>query len=98
MIRLFRAWRARRAHEARVRVARVLLRAPDDRHYVFDVWRLSFVNAAKVYQIMWQWLGRGWLEDGWEPEQTPGRPRRRWYRLTDNGMRALLDLVDSEPN
>lgn len=45
--------------------------------------------------MMGKFLDQGWVIDGWEPADSgiPGRPPRRYYTLTEEGVRALTDAV-----
>jgi DNA-binding PadR family transcriptional regulator len=76
-----------------MRIAKVLLDAPDQHHFVLDVYQQAHVRSAVVYSVLWRWLEYGWLEDGLEDG---GRGltllRRRWYRLTALGRTSLTEL------
>ncbi|WP_375390181.1 PadR family transcriptional regulator [uncultured Amnibacterium sp.] len=44
-----------------------------------------------LYPLLSRMLVSGWLEDEWEPpsEVETGRPARRYYRITELGLREL---------
>ncbi|MFZ3491944.1 PadR family transcriptional regulator [Streptomyces sp. 5.8] len=59
----------------------------------------AIAQAAKkptgsVYPILARLESAGWLESSWETsEQTPGVPRKRFYRLTPNGTAGVREVL-----
>jgi PadR family transcriptional regulator, regulatory protein PadR len=50
--------------------------------------------TGSVYPILARLERAGWLESYWESEQSDhGRPRRRLYSLTPDGLLAARDLL-----
>lgn len=53
------------------------------------------LGSGTVYPILDRLVQIGWIESSWEDEQPSGRPRRRYYRITDAGQQeyaaALAD-------
>ena len=78
-------------------VASALLARPNERHWGYDLTKLSGVRAGVLYPILARMLDEGWLEDAWEDGRVAvaeGRPPRRYYRLTTKGIVALGGLVE----
>lgn len=86
---LFSGRRRRRS----ARIASVFLALPDDQHFGLDVSRRAGVRSGSVYRWLTKALVNGWVDVGWETPEPQGRPRRRWYRLTEVGRVQLTDLV-----
>jgi PadR family transcriptional regulator, regulatory protein PadR len=78
-----------------LRVALVLLKEPFAEHWGYDLSRRAGVRSGALYPILDRMLAEGWLEDGWEDTSAVrgGRPRRRYYRVTDTGRSAMGGLV-----
>lgn len=77
-----------------VAVAQALLRDPDGTHYGWDLRTSSRQRSATVYRVLSRMLAEGWLDDGWEdPASTGGRPPRRYYRITDEGLAQLRGIT-----
>lgn len=47
------------------------------------------LNAASLYPLLYRVERRGWIRGRWVEQ--PGQRRRRYYRLTAAGRRALED-------
>ncbi|MET7409793.1 PadR family transcriptional regulator [Streptomyces sp. NPDC127168] len=64
-----------------------------------DVHGYAIAQAARkptgsVYPILARLESAGWLESNWETgEQTPGVPRKRFYRLTPNGTAGVREVL-----
>jgi PadR family transcriptional regulator, regulatory protein PadR len=78
-----------------VLVAKVLLADPDGRHWGYETSNRSGVRAGVLYPILTRMLNAGWLIDGWQDPNTitKGRPRRRYYQLTETGRMELSALL-----
>lgn len=84
-----------RLTHATVHVALALMSDPGGQHWGYDLSRRTHVRSGVLYPILQRMLDHGWLTDGWEPGPDPRRPRRRYYRLTDEGHRGLGALLDA---
>lgn len=73
-----------------VQVLEVFLDDPAAERYGLDVMRVTGMPSGTVYPILIRLQGIGWLQAHWEdidPVQA-GRPARRWYRLTPDGVQS----------
>lgn len=79
---------------ALIQLALALLSAPRERHWGYELSKQSGVRSGAMYPRLRQMLELGWLSDGWEtPEESAGRPPRRYYLVTDDGVRELGALL-----
>src|SRR5688500_16667158 len=72
----------------------VLLQAPEEWRYGYDLSRETHLKSGSLYPILMRFEGLGWLEARWSEELAPGKPRRHLYRLTAKGLtdaRAMLE-------
>ncbi len=63
-------------------------------HYGFDIMDRTGLPSGTVYPALRRLEGRGLLETRWESDQiarADGRPRRKLFRLTRAGQRAVED-------
>ncbi|SFO88862.1 PadR family transcriptional regulator [Amycolatopsis rubida] len=75
---------------ALVQLAAALMAAPSDRHWGYQLSRVSGVRSGAMYPRLTQMLDEGWLADGWESaREAAGRPPRRYYTLTEKGKVEL---------
>ena len=81
---------------AKAKVLEDLLRKPEEPHYGYGLMRNTGVKSGSLYPILEQVERAGWLTSRWESidERQEGRPPRRWYRLTAEGLRAAPTAVD----
>lgn len=82
----------RRRERALRRIGEVFLAHPDAQHFGWDTSRAAEVSSGAMYPVLTRMCIDGWLSDGWA-DAPPGRPRRRWYRLTPLGQRELTALL-----
>lgn len=74
---------------------RLLSRTTGDPVWGFEVCRSTDLEPSTVYPILARLLTRGWVSVAEETSDHPGRPARRFYRLTSAGRRkAMQALVD----
>jgi DNA-binding MarR family transcriptional regulator len=77
-----------------------LIADPARRIYGFELCAATGQPSGTVYPILIKLEGLGWLESEWEDPQVhgpAGRPRRRYYRLTEDGAaRARIALRAAE--
>lgn len=83
-----------RKERARRRLAAVMLAAPRDRYFGFDLSRATGVSEEVMYPMLTRWEADGWLEGGWQ-RTFPNQPKRRYYTLTELGRRELA-AADTE--
>lgn len=88
----FRRMLDRRRRENVAQLAGHLAAHPDERHYGYDVAKVTGQRSAVMYRLMQRFLDNGWLEDGWE-EKPGDRPPRRYYVITDLGRAELPRLA-----
>jgi DNA-binding PadR family transcriptional regulator len=63
-----------------------------------DIWNRTKIWAGYSYQIIWRLEKAGWLTSRWEeldPASEP-RPRRRFYRLTAEGIAGAGAALEAE--
>lgn len=80
-----------------VRVAIALMEDPNGRHWGYDLSKRAGVRSGVIYPLLTRLLDAGWLSDGWETG-VEGRPPRRYYQLTEDGMRELGAIARTAEN
>ena len=81
-----------------IAVAGVLMQDPGARHWGYELQTRSGIRSGVMYPLLKRLLVEGWLEDGWEdPASIEGRPPRRYYTLTEVGVRELGALAAPVP-
>src|SRR5262250_2288515 len=55
-------------------------------------------SGPTVYGVLDRLEDHQWVEARWEEEPEPGRPRRRYYRLTADSLPAARTLVSAQLN
>ena len=102
------ATRLPRVTAATLRVLKVLLEtagyldAPKQgQEHPGEIYALALAHSAKIrlgsaYPILARLEKHGWISGRWESENPalPGRPRRRFYRLTDAGAANAQQLLE----
>jgi DNA-binding PadR family transcriptional regulator len=80
-------------------VLRVLLEKPTDELYGLQICETAGLPTGTIHPILARLEKEyGWLTSRWEDinPQTEGRPRRRYYRLTEDGAeRARIALAQA---
>ncbi|MFI6824729.1 PadR family transcriptional regulator [Micromonospora sp. NPDC050187] len=79
-----------------VEVLRLLLAAPDRPRYGRDIARQTKLKTGTLHPILARLELAGWVESFWEDpaaHEAQGRPRRRYYRLTADGVRVAGTAV-----
>jgi PadR family transcriptional regulator, regulatory protein PadR len=81
---------------SKMRILTVMLDAPTDPHYGYELMRATGVKSGTLYPILEQLERAGWLDARWEDlnEDRSGRPPRRWYRLTGLGQVAAREAIE----
>jgi len=76
-----------------------ILRAIDEDHaYGLDIIAQTALATGTVYVTLGRLQKRGFVTTSWEDQRIAdreGRPRRRYYRLTDRGRVALAEALES---
>lgn len=75
-------------------VARALLADPAGRHWGYQLCKAAELRSGVVYPIVHRMFDAGWLGDGWEPSPNSSKPARRYYQVTETGLRELRALVE----
>jgi DNA-binding PadR family transcriptional regulator len=72
------------------RVLAALLEDPQRELYGIEIGTLAELRSGTVHPILARLEGVGWLTSRWEDidPQTEGRPARRYYQLTADGVQA----------
>jgi PadR family transcriptional regulator PadR len=71
-----------------------LMTEPAARHWGYELSREAGVRSGVLYPILHRMHDNDWLSDGWEAsDQSRGRPPRRYYELTELGLRELGGLL-----
>lgn len=76
--------RGRRRQVRTAAVLRQMLENPTADHYALDLARAAGFPSWTIYPVLAHLEAAGWVVSWWEGE---GDPRRRMYRLTDEGRR-----------
>lgn len=77
------------------RVLAVFLADPAESRYGYDLMRAAKLPSGTLYPMLARLEEEGLVESRWEPAGQPGgRPPRRYYQLTGEGIRvARLELA-----
>jgi DNA-binding PadR family transcriptional regulator len=82
---------------AMAKVLAALLEEPEGRRYGLDLMTATGLPSGTMYPILRRLQEAGWVAAEWEliDPVAAGRPARRYYRLTEDGMqRARATLVE----
>ncbi|MFD8303647.1 PadR family transcriptional regulator [Streptomyces sp. NPDC059690] len=78
-------------------VLRALLEDPVKERYGLELCELAGLPSGTIYPILARLEQAGWLDSTWEDpavHEAAGRPRRRFYRITEDGAeQARLALA-----
>jgi len=77
-------------------IVRALLAEPTQERYGLELGELTGLPSGTVYPILARLERVNWVESTWEaPEvhEAAGRPRRRFYRLTPDGVEQARAAV-----
>jgi DNA-binding PadR family transcriptional regulator len=74
-------------------VLRFLLEEPGAERYGYEIGESAGLPSGTVHPILARLEGAGWLESRWEDVDAAeaGRPARRYYRLTPDGVDSARD-------
>ncbi|RQX57190.1 PadR family transcriptional regulator, partial [Micromonospora chalcea] len=72
------------------KVLSALLAEPEAPRYGLDLMRLTGLPSGTLYPVLHRLQAAGWLTADWEAVDpvAAGRPARRYYRLTGEGIRS----------
>lgn len=90
-----------RLTHATVSVLRAMLENPGRELYGLEVCAMAGLPTGTVHPILARLEGMGWLVSAWEQvnPKAEGRPRRRYYRLSEDGAmraQAAVDRADAQ--
>jgi len=79
-------------------VLSVLLDAPAEEVYGFELSRASGLPSGTIYPILRRLEDEGWLASRWEDisQEQEGRRRRRYYRLTGDGALSAREAITAQ--
>lgn len=77
-------------------VLRALLARASGETYGLEVIRATGLRAGTVYPILKRLEDAGWLSSNWEDidPEVAGRPARRLYRFTGDGVAAAHEMLN----
>jgi PadR family transcriptional regulator, regulatory protein PadR len=80
-----------------LRALEAFLESPTDELSGADVQKRSGLASGTLYPILLRLESAGWFVSRWETidPSTAGRPRRRLYRLTPNGLTRASEIFAS---
>ena len=80
-----------------IQVMTALVDDSQGRHWGYDLSKRSGVRSGALYPILHRMVEEGWLTDGWEDvsEITEGRPPRRYYVLTADGLSQMGAILQT---
>jgi PadR family transcriptional regulator len=80
-------------------VLRAMLAEPAREMYGLQVCQQAGLPSGTIHPILARLEGLGWLESRWEDAvpQEEGRPRRRYYRLTEDGAEQARIALAQAP-
>lgn len=78
-----------------VHVLQAFAADPTQDLYGLEVMAETGLASGTVFPILARFEQLGWLESGWEDVEssTAGRPRRRYYHLTEHGTEATMKAL-----
>lgn len=82
-----------------IAVLTVLLGDPSVPRYGLDIARTTGLKTGTLHPILARLQQAGWLKSFWEDaaeSEDQGRPRRKYYRMTSDGVRAAQRAVAAD--
>ena len=80
------------------RVLTVMIADPSAQHYGYDLMKAAKLPSGTLYPMLARLQQDGLVDAEWEAQRqdTAGRPPRKYYRLTAEGLRvARLELAQA---
>jgi PadR family transcriptional regulator, regulatory protein PadR len=76
-------------------VLRALLEEPSQEMYGLQVCAAAGLPSGTIHPILARLELAGWLESRWEEidPQNTGRPRRRYYRISEDGAEQVREAL-----
>jgi DNA-binding PadR family transcriptional regulator len=74
-------------------VLEALLSADDYEAHGWAIMKATGRSGPTIYKILERLAEAKWVTFRWEDEVEPGRPRRRYYRLTPNGVARARAII-----
>ncbi|WP_369031564.1 MULTISPECIES: PadR family transcriptional regulator [Streptomyces] len=77
-------------------VLRALLEDPAEQRYGLELCGVAGLPSGTIYPILARLEQVGWVDSVWEDpavHETAGRPRRRFYRITQDGAEQARDAL-----
>src|SRR3954452_16469189 len=78
-----------------VRVLAVMLDHPLQAYYGLELMKRTGLKSGTLYPILARLERAGWFTSEWERDGTPGRPPRKFYRLSEDGMALARTAVEN---
>lgn len=78
-----------------LKVLSTLMSCPSDELSGAEILKRTKLASGTLYPILFRLEGVGWLQSRWEVEDPAllGRPRRRFYRITAEGVKNVEEVV-----
>ncbi len=79
-------------------VLRAMLAEPSREMYGLEICAAAGLPSGTIHPILARLEGLGWMESRWEEidGREEGRPRRRYYKMTEDGaQRARISLASA---
>jgi PadR family transcriptional regulator, regulatory protein PadR len=89
--------RERKSSPQTLQALQAFLDQPKTWRHGYDISLETELQSGTLYPVLMRLSDRGYLDSKWEPSEMPGRPPRRLYRLTKDGIayaRQQLELAD----
>lgn len=76
-------------------VLEAFMATPTDEQYGLDIAAVTGLKSGSLYPILGRLEDNGWLTSYWEDTnpETEGRPRRRYYKLTGDGIVLAVEAL-----
>ena len=80
------------------RVLRAFLADPSQPRYGYDLMKASGLPSGTLYPMLSRLQDQGLVSSAWEPPPAGpgGRPSRRYYQLTDQGLQVGRELARAD--
>jgi PadR family transcriptional regulator, regulatory protein PadR len=78
-----------------LKVLGALMSCPSDELSGAEIGKRTKLASGTLYPILFRLEGVGWLQSRWEVEDPVvlGRPRRRFYQITAEGVKSVREVV-----
>jgi PadR family transcriptional regulator, regulatory protein PadR len=71
----------------------MFLADPTADYWGFEIMKATGLKSGTIYPLLARLEGMGWLVSGWDDERADSGPRRRYYRLTGDGVASARVAV-----